>query len=103
MGEVIGKAKCPECGETAKVCEDKLKKLYLNCECGIFKYQSKIGQERLRKRFELFSDEPAPSVDSPEVDAPEISESIESGLVSEVTESKPRKNRGFFGKRRASR
>lgn len=59
MAEHVGEAKCPECGEGAAVKADKRKFLYLDCTCGIFKYQSKSGQEKIKARWLLEQPEKA--------------------------------------------
>lgn len=104
MAEVIGKAVCPECGAVAKVCEDKRKQLYLNCDagesggCGIFKYQSKIGQARLKKRFAAFPGEDPVGAASPKEPEPEKVPDV----VAKLPVAKPEKRAGFFGRRRAA-
>lgn len=51
MAEHVGEVGCPECGESCAVKADKRKFIYLDCACGIFKYQSKSGQEKIKARW----------------------------------------------------
>lgn len=52
MARSLGNAECPECSRSALVSADKREFLYMTCECGVFKYQSKKGQCRIWRRFE---------------------------------------------------
>lgn len=104
MAELVGHAECPECKQKAGVYADKRGQLYLNCKegekggCGIFKYQSKTGQARLKKRMESFLETPTDGVESRPIDeAGNIEESPKINIV-----EKPKK-KGFFQRRREAR
>lgn len=64
MSELVGYASCPECGERSEVRQNKRKKILLDCPVhSTFLYQSRKGQEDLRKRTEfLISEEPTETV-----------------------------------------
>jgi len=64
MSELVGYASCPECGKRSEVRQNKRKKILLDCPIhSTFLYQSRKGQEDLRKRTDfLISEEPPQSV-----------------------------------------
>lgn len=115
MAENVGNMACPECGQSATVKADKRKFIYLDCECGIFKYQSKAGQRRVKARWLaeepekarqfLGIEEPAPAAPEPDISqsepepepAPVLDDSPSDPPASPPPDSP--KKRPFFGSR----
>lgn len=53
MAEATGeKIECPACGAVTAVLADKRGKFYLNCECGLQKFNTEKGQALLRGRMQ---------------------------------------------------
>lgn len=118
MAENVGQVSCPECKQVATMKADKRRFVYVDCECGIFKYQSKAGQTRIKARWlaerpeearEFLGIEepeaPAPDPEKPEAvtvpeSAPrlEISKPSEPEKPAEISKKSPKKP-GFFGSR----
>lgn len=60
MGQLIAQIKDPLSRETAQLMIDKRQKYYINSVFGIYKLQTKKGQEFARKLAEKVSEKPAP-------------------------------------------
>lgn len=60
---------CPACGTSTAVSVDKRGKLFLNCACGLLKFNTEKGQELLRVRMKLAAQEIAENPqENPEIE-----------------------------------
>lgn len=96
-GDIIG---CPACGASTPVSIDKRGKLFLNCACGLLKFNTEKGQALLRQCMDRVAPEIAEKTqENPEIegDARAVAAAIAQAVKGDERRSAGLAILGIFG------